>query len=591
MNTFKHMKLILAVFSLFVAVFLSGCGGGSSTPAASTIISGTAAAGAPIVGTVTIKDSSTPAQTRVTTIAANGRYSVDVNGMNGPFMLRADGTVGGRSYSLFSAALSADVGGTINVTPFTDLIVANIAAQIAETLYNSNNFTGLTAAALASAQDTLRARLQPVLTAVGLSNSIDLLRATFNTDHTGLDAALDAIRVTVDPTTLVATITNLIDNQQITDNLASRTDATVLPQTNVATGLSDLQQIVAVFGQFTSLFATSLPSPTNAALLALFDSSFLDDGQNLNAFLSELTSDPALIGVKFINVALNSLTPTTANVTFGAQLLGRTHYISMQTFKVGSTWKIAGNQRIAQAEVSSFARKHPPQFVTQGGIQWDTGLVFEIKNPSLAANYAIVTGPGLPGAGALYVRVTNQSSFKAAAGTTYSGVDSATPSLNNFGHNQYPLSNDTLIGAILDNAVYTIVLKGDNNTPSNTSDDVTVATYTSTLPKRPSLNSELGASLFATFTSPSSSQVMAFANAGGTLAVNWTLPAGVISQGVHFFRNGASFDSSQDVDVASTATSANITVTVAPGTVQGSGINLYVEDVFGRERVTILQGQ
>lgn len=592
----RSMRLRLAgafcVASFLVACGGGGGGGGSTPPAASTVISGTAAAGAPIIGSVTIKDSSVPAKTKVVAIAADGKYSVDAAGLIAPFMLRADGTVGGRSYTLFSAATSADVGGTINVTPLTDLIVANVAGQVAEAVYNSGNFSGMTATELTAATNALRTRLQPVLSAVGLSNSIDLLRASFNTDRTGMDAALDVIRVTQDPVTLTATITNIIDNQQITDNLASKTDATVLNQTNVAAGLSDSQQIVALFDQFTALFATSLPSPTNATLLALFDSSFKDDGQNLAAFLSELTSDPTLVGVKFTNVAFNSLTSTIGQVSFAAQHSGRSEFVSMQVNKVGSAWKIAGNQRIGMAEVHSFARRHPPQAIQfSGAPAFDTGLNLEIKEPSGVADYAIVTGPGLPATGALMVRVNNQQSFKAAAGSTYSGIDSATPSLNNFGHNQFPLSNDALIAGIPDNAVYTIVFKDDNNTVNTMSDDVTMATYTITLAKRPFLNSELGTSLFATITAPTSSQVAAFAAAGGTLTVNWTVPAGALSEEVHFFRNGAGFNDTQSVNVASTATTANVTMSASAGAVQGSGINLFVTDAFGRERVTILQGQ
>jgi len=182
-----------------------------------------------MVGTVTTKDSSSPAKDKIVTIAADGKYTVDVSDLTLPLMMRADGQVGGRSYSLYSAATSADIGATVNITPLTDLIVANIAGQVAATLYNSGNFSGMTQAALNQAETQLQQRLQPVLDAVGLSALIDLLRTTFNADHTGLDEVLDILRVTVDPTTLQATIQNTSNNQQIVDDLASQTDATVLP--------------------------------------------------------------------------------------------------------------------------------------------------------------------------------------------------------------------------------------------------------------------------------------------------------------------------------------------------------------------------
>jgi hypothetical protein len=49
---------------------------------------------------------------------------------------------------------------------------------------------GLTATELNAAEDLLQQRLQPVLSALGVSASIDLLRTAFDTDHEGLDAAL-----------------------------------------------------------------------------------------------------------------------------------------------------------------------------------------------------------------------------------------------------------------------------------------------------------------------------------------------------------------------------------------------------------------
>ena len=133
-----------AVALFVIAVFaLSGCGGGGGS-SSGTVISGTAAAGAAIIGTATIKDSSTPPKTKSVTIAADGSYSIDVSELTAPFMLRADGDVGGRHYSLFSAATLADVNGTINITPLTDLIVANIAGDIAANYYNAGNFDNVT---------------------------------------------------------------------------------------------------------------------------------------------------------------------------------------------------------------------------------------------------------------------------------------------------------------------------------------------------------------------------------------------------------------------------------------------------------------
>lgn len=589
------MNFKLTILAACLGTVLVGCGGGgdpvSSTTTTTATLTGTAASGAPIVGTVTIKDSSSTPKTKTVTIAADGKYTVDVSDMTAPFMMRADGTVGGRSYSLYSAAASSDINGTVNITPLTDLIVANIAGQIASSIYTSGNFSSLTSTALTQAETNLQQRLQPVLTALGLDTAIDLLRATFNANHTGLDAALDVLRVTVDPTTAQATITNIINNQQIIDDLASQADATTVGATGVATGATDLQQIVAQFDAWSALFATSLPSSTNPALLALFDSTFKFDGEDLPTLLAELTTDSLLIGAKFTNISLDTLTATEAEVSFSVLYSGRSEHMKFKMIKVGDTWKIIGNQRIAYANTSTFARKDHTGAIT-------TGLWPEIVDDgALGIDYAIVTGKGLPittggangtSAGALLVNHISNSSFRLAQPTAaYNGASTAF--ITN-GHNQFELS-DTAIGSFGENETYTVTLWDDNLTPSNLADDVLLATYTNVLGKRPYLLTELSAASFPTITT-TATQIGSFAATGGNLMVNWTLPSGLTSVDVHFWRNGVSAQDSTDAAaITATATSATLTIAAPAFAVTYSGINLSTYDVFGRELVTILNGQ
>ena len=178
----KTIKFILVtLFSIAVAACGGGGGGGGNPAPTSTVIIGTAAAGAPIIGYVSVRDSSAnpqPVRNNIP-IAANGNYSVDVAGLTAPYAFLASGTVGGRSVTLYSAATAADVGGTINITPFTDLMIRNIAASAIDTYINNGGIAGLTAAQLDAQRVTLTAQLAPALTAMGLSGSIDLLRATF----------------------------------------------------------------------------------------------------------------------------------------------------------------------------------------------------------------------------------------------------------------------------------------------------------------------------------------------------------------------------------------------------------------------------
>jgi hypothetical protein len=559
------------------ALLVSACGGGGGSPtpapAPSTILSGTAAAGAPIIGTVTIKDSTTPiAQTKFVTIAADGKYTVDVTGLKAPYMVRADGYVGGNEYHLYSAGTSADVGGTINITPLTDLIVANIAGSIAKTYFDNGSFSGLTAAELTAQSDALKAKLLPVLQAVGVSDSIDLLRASFSTDHTGLDAALDVLKVTTDTTTGVATITNIITQQQMTSNVTTGTYTGVLDNTTgVATGVTDIQAISEGFNKFTALFATSLPSETNATLLSLFDSAtFMDGGQNLASFLSEITTDPSIIGILFTNVSIQSMDTAagTAVVTFDIIQNGLVSIedspITFQMIKKNGVWYMQGDQRIAHVDIRPSAEYYI-QNSNPATIQ--TGLNINIEDRGgKGITSAVVTGKGLTAPVTLNSQISN---------------DWFVIQGNQFNGNMYYMS-DTQVAAIADSGeVYTIQLYTGSTL---------TATYTEKLRKRPYLNSELTAAMFPTITAPTAAQVIAFT--GGSITVSWTLPAGLVNDWLSVFINDNTGNSAMaeyslaPADRSKVITLNPVTSTGQPFTPTGGNLWLGVDDSFGRRLST-----
>ena len=582
-----NMRLVLLAV-LSALLFGCGGGGGSSSAPSSTTISGTAAAGAPVVGIVTIRDSSTPVKEKTAPIDSTGKYTVDVVGMSGPFMLRAEGAVAGRHYSMYSGALQSDAGGTINITPLTDLVMSNIAAQIAANLFdnNANYASSITAANLQTKQDELRALLLPVLTDLGLSATVDLLRITFNANHTGFDALLDALRITTDPVTASAIITNVINNTSTTDSFAKAEAATDLKGDGTKSGLSEVAQISARFQAWTNAFATALPS--DPSLRPLFDQfNFLFEGQNLDAFLTEITTNPTFIGMKFTNVAIDELNtatfPYSAKVRFDVIRAGSAGgHVDLHMFvsKENSTanWLLQGDKRVGATSINAIAQSSSPTSGCNAGIK--SGIWMEVSAPAdLNVNYAIVKGPGLPLAGVLLAKTASQDKFSIMVdGATYNGVN--TPTVCN--NNRY-FMNDTLIALVPDNATYTIELIDDLDTLPNMSDDLPLHTYTSTLTKAPVLNASLTTANFATLTG---SNLAAIAVSGGTLNVTWTLPADRFMEGVHVFRQNATGQVSEDFDVAATATSLTKFIEPAPGATEFSGLNLLAVDIFGREYAT-----
>ena len=605
------MRILKIFLTTFFSIVLAACGGGggSSTPAVSKVISGTAAAGAPIVGYVSVRDSSINSQPVLTNvpIAADGSYTVNVAGLTPPFAFLATGTVGGTNVSLYSAATSADVGGTINITPFTNLMLMNIAGGIVSNYLNSGGLASLTPAQLNAQTTALTTALAPALQAMGLSAATDLLRTTFNANNTGLDAFMDAVQVNATNPSAV-TITNIMNAATtLTVNTTTGTPTTpaaitgTLPTTGLTgTGSTPTQQILQTFSTFTGFFATSLPASTNSALLALFSTDFMQDGQGLSAFLNGITTDKSNIGISFANVTVTSvdLTNGVAYVQF-SPVSPLNNKIEIQNWKVenvNGVWLAAGDQRIANVKVTTTANKNVCTGTLGSGCStgttYTTGLNLNIDNKGQQAiGSAVVTGPGLPSGG---VTLVNQFSVPNNDTNTWFAItttDTLNPACNggggnNCGNNNWNMSDSsTEIGAITPGSVYTVKIY------SSAAGSALVETDTITLPVAPILNSALSTTIFPSINSGMLS--MNGVSVDTTLTLGWTIPTGFSwnSINVNVWQNGTGNSAGQSEFVnanspttaASTGTSILVVTKPSTGTSGWSFANYWisVNDQYG----------
>lgn len=211
-------KWIQYGMSIVVTLLLHGCGGEhlDAIPAITTI-TGTAATGAAISGTVFALDSSTPTKTFSATTSATGAYTLNVAGGTAPFILTVTGTAGGQPATLTSVATAP--GQTVNITPLTDLIVSTAAGQPGgATLVN------LCTSADAAEQAQCKTALTAATTGTKLSDAVTAVKnmiAPINTagidplngvlvggSGSGMDAVLDTILVTPAPAQgAIATVT------------------------------------------------------------------------------------------------------------------------------------------------------------------------------------------------------------------------------------------------------------------------------------------------------------------------------------------------------------------------------------------------
>lgn len=433
----KHLNR--ALLAGVVGLTLSACGGGggagSGTPPSSNepppvnngppsnpppstarAFSGVAAVGAPLVGTVTVKDALGAIKT--VQIGTNGSYSVDVAGMTAPFVFRAAGTANGREYVVHSAATAADVNGTINVTQLTDLVVNNIAGQIASNYFETGNFGAIGKEALDAEVAKLKEKLLPVLQALGVDDSVDLLRTQFTPLQSALDSALDILRVTVDSNTLVATITNIVTQQQIEDDLkvaaAGEASPPQLTDTlGVSDAASDVMLIKDALVDFSSLFATSVPVAANVR--AILTDSFLFEDRDGATFAAEMASDASAVGMSFTDVDIKKIDYTDvasafAVVDFTAKDAQGREMDRIRGFHLrkglDGVWRLHGDRQVIEmsADVMAIRSSSAHGTCTSTGIEFYMEDIDPSNNGNVPIDAIVVHGPGLPQSGVRYVR-------------------------------------------------------------------------------------------------------------------------------------------------------------------------------------------
>lgn len=180
-----------------VALLIAGCGG-SGGDAASLEVKGTAAVGAALSGATVAVKCATGSGTGSTT--ATGSYTVSMPGAALPCIIQVSGDVGGATVTLHSVAEAGTASGAnttavANVTPVTEMIVAQLLASLPADAFSSFDAQKVTTAAITTAVTAIVDALKTAGVDLG---SIDPLKATLvpasgSTAGNDYDQLLDAL--------------------------------------------------------------------------------------------------------------------------------------------------------------------------------------------------------------------------------------------------------------------------------------------------------------------------------------------------------------------------------------------------------------
>lgn len=225
---FKPLALAASLASAAILTIAAcGGGGGSSASTSSSLsISGTAATGAAIAGgTVSVKCTS---GSGTATTNTDGSYTVSINGGTAPCLLKVTATdAKGVTTDLYSGVEPGQT--TANVTPLTQLVIANALGTDPSTVFSAGLSTTDAANLSSTALSTAASKVQTVLTSYGIDlTGVDPLKATLtaateNASGNTLDQKIDGLMSALKSAGVtLTTVTNVVkDNTKTASTLTS----------------------------------------------------------------------------------------------------------------------------------------------------------------------------------------------------------------------------------------------------------------------------------------------------------------------------------------------------------------------------------
>jgi hypothetical protein len=216
----RHLSLVIAMAT---AGLLAACGGSPSESTPSTggssalTLSGVAAKGAALAGASVTANCAAGTATPVTT-SGTGSYTLTITGGALPCVLEATGTGADAGLVLHSVATGSGSTATSNITPVTELLVAQLTGQDPAAFMDAANATTLNSTVTSTNIDAAKTEVIATLAAAGLDTSAlgsaDMVSGTLEAGTgAGYDGVLDALGTALtDSGTTLAQLTQTVVN-------------------------------------------------------------------------------------------------------------------------------------------------------------------------------------------------------------------------------------------------------------------------------------------------------------------------------------------------------------------------------------------
>jgi len=158
-------------------------------------VAGIAASGLPIDGIVYLKDS--VGTVKMANIGDDGSFQIDVSDMIPPYIMRAEGKVGDKQVTLYSA--SSGAGDTANINPYSNLAlsIAVGGLELGDVFSDPTESGDLLGTDnLKEAVDVVRNIFTSMFAAMGVAD-FDPINGQYSADGSGMDGVLDNLSINV----------------------------------------------------------------------------------------------------------------------------------------------------------------------------------------------------------------------------------------------------------------------------------------------------------------------------------------------------------------------------------------------------------